>query len=88
MEAGVLAAWTIILGFMGAVFQYIVLRPLNHAIENLNGAVKELRNELQTAEERRHEMELKLVEVDQRARSAHHRIDKLEGRNTDELEHR
>jgi hypothetical protein len=87
MDANIIAAWTVILGFMGGTFHFFVLRPLNRAIFNLDKAIGELRMDLLTAEDRRHEMELKLVEVDQRARSAHHRIDKLEGRSN-ELEHR
>lgn len=77
MDANILASWTIVLGFVGGVFSWAVLRPLNNAIENLNKAVSELRMELLTAEDRRHQMELHLVEVDQRARSAHHRVDDL-----------
>lgn len=88
MDVNILAAWTVVLGFMGGVFHFAVLKPLNKAIENLDKAIGELRMDLLTAEDRRHEMELKLVEVDQRARSAHHRIDRLEGRTHDELEHR
>jgi hypothetical protein len=77
MDVNILASWTIVLGFVGGVFSWAVLRPLNNAIENLNKAVSELRMELLTAEDRRHQMELHLVEVDQRARSAHHRVDDL-----------
>jgi hypothetical protein len=88
MDVNILAAWTVVLGFMGGVFHFAVLKPLNKAIENLDKAIGELRMDLLTAEDRRHELELKVVEIDQRARAAHHRIDRLEGRNTDELEHR
>lgn len=80
MDVNVLASWTVVLGFVGGVFSWIILRPLNAAIENLNKAVRELRMELLTAEGRRHDLELKVAEIDQRARSAHHRIDRLEGR--------
>jgi hypothetical protein len=88
MDVNILAAWTVVLGFMAGAFHFAILKPLNRAIENLDKAVGELRMDLLTAEDRRHELELKVVEIDQRARAAHHRIDRLEGRNTDELEHR
>jgi hypothetical protein len=88
MDVNILAAWTVVLGFMGGVFHFAVLKPLNKAIENLDKAIGELRMDLLTAEDRRHELELKVVEIDQRARAAHHRIDRLEGRNTDDVEHR
>ena len=74
-----MASWTVVLGFVGGVFSWIILRPLNSAIENLNKAVKELRMELLTAEGRRHELELKVAEVEQRAKSNTHRINRLEG---------
>ena len=79
MDVNILASWTVVLGFVGGVFSWIILRPLNSAIENLNKAVKELRMELLTAEGRRHELELKVAEVEQRAKSNTHRINRLEG---------
>jgi hypothetical protein len=79
MDVNILASWTVVLGFVGGVFSWIILRPLNAAIENLNKAVGELRMELLTAEGRRHDLEVRVAEIDQRARSAHHRIDRLEG---------
>lgn len=75
-----LAPLTTVLLFLGGVFSFAVLRPLNSAIDSLHEAVKELRKEIRTSDERRHEMEVKLADVDARARSAHHRIDDLERR--------
>jgi hypothetical protein len=37
--------------------------------------------DLLTAEDRRHELEVKVAEIDQRARSNTHRLDRLEGRD-------
>ena len=68
-----------LLGFIGGVVAY-VLRPLNADIVELGVTVKELRAELRAAEERRHDLEIKVAEIDQRARSAHRRIDELTGR--------
>jgi predicted nucleic acid-binding Zn-ribbon protein len=81
------ASMTVILGFVAGVFSYVILRPLNKAISDLNKAINDLRMDLLTAEDRRHELEIKVAEIDQRARAAHHRIDRLEGRQ-DDLEHR
>ena len=78
------ASVTVVLGFMAGVFSYVILKPLNKAIANLDKAIGELRMDLLTAEDRRHELEVKVAEIDQRARSAHHRIDRLEGRVCDE----
>lgn len=68
---------SIVLGFIGGVFSYFVLRPLSNAISELRVMVQELRKDLRDCEERRHMMELRVAEIDQRARSAHHRIDDL-----------
>jgi F0F1-type ATP synthase membrane subunit b/b' len=75
-----LAPLTGVLVVIWGIFSYVILKPLNSAIESLHEAVKELRQEIRLGEERRHEMELKLADVEARARSAHHRIDGLEGR--------
>ena len=71
------AALTVILSFVGAVFSFVVLRPLNSAIAELRDTIKDLGHDVYAIEERRHDLELKVAEVDQRARSAHHRIDTL-----------
>ena len=81
MDINSIASTTVVLGFAGGVFSFVILRPLNMAIDNLNKAVRELRTELLAAEGRRHDLEIKVAEIDQRARSAHHRIDRLEGRD-------
>jgi hypothetical protein len=75
------ASMTVILGFVAGVFSYVILRPLNKAISKLDTAINELRMDLLTAEDRRHELEVKVAEIDQRARSNTHRLDRLEGRD-------
>jgi hypothetical protein len=75
-----IASLTGVLVVIWGVFRYAIINPLNVAIESLSEAVKELRKEIKAGEERRHELEVKLAEIDQRARSAHHRIDDLERR--------
>lgn len=73
-----IAPFTGVLVIVWYVFQYVILKPLNSAIESLRDAIKELRNEIRESEERRHAIEVKLADVDARSRSAHHRIDSLE----------
>jgi hypothetical protein len=68
---------SIVAGFIGGVFTYVVLRPLNATITDLHYAIQDLRKDLKDCEERRHIMEIKLAEVDQRARVAHSRIDEI-----------
>lgn len=69
------ASLSVILGFVGGVFSYVILRPLNKAIENLNKAVGELRMELLTTEGRRHDLEIEVAKIRESTRSAHHRMD-------------
>ena len=65
---------------IGAAFSYTILRPLNASIKALKEAVDEMRAEMKESREQRQELEVHLAEVDQSVRSAHHRIDALEGR--------
>jgi F0F1-type ATP synthase membrane subunit b/b' len=71
------ATASIVLGFCGGVFSYFILRPLNNAIVELRVAVRELRSDLRTAEERRQQLEIKVAEIDQRAKAAHNRLDEI-----------
>jgi F0F1-type ATP synthase membrane subunit b/b' len=68
---------SVVLGFCGGVFSYFILRPLNNAIVELRVAVRELRSDLRTAEERRQQLEIKVAEIDQRAKAAHNRLDEM-----------
>ena len=65
---------------IGAAFSYSVLRPLNNSIKALQKTIDEMRAEMKESREQRQELEVHLAEVDQSVRSAHHRIDTLEGR--------
>lgn len=66
---------------IGAAFSYSVLRPLNASILALKEAVEDMRREMKESNRQRQELEVHLAEVDQSVRSAHHRIDALEGRS-------
>ena len=54
----------------GAAFHWVCLRPLNESIIKLNTMVDKQTRLIGEAQ-------IKLAEVDQRARSAHHRLDDL-----------
>ena len=77
-----MASATVVLGFIWGIFSVAILRPLNNSIVELRDATKELRAEMHENEERRHQQDIKIVEVDQRAKSAHHRIDEILGIKT------
>lgn len=72
-----MATASVVLGFCGGVFSYFILRPLNNAIVELRVAVRELRSDLRTAEERRQQLEIKVAEIDQRAKAAHNRLNEI-----------
>ena len=72
------ASVTVVFGFLGSIFSYFILTPLNTAIKELRVTIGELRKEIKNNEERRHALEIKVAEIDQSTRSAHHRIDTLE----------
>ena len=65
---------------IGAAFSFSVLRPLNASIKALQKTIDEMRAEMKENRKQRQELEVHLAEVDQSVRSAHHRIDALEGR--------
>lgn len=65
---------------IGAAFSFAVLRPLNASIKALQKAIDEMRAEMKESGKQRQKLEVHLAEVDQSVRSAHHRIDALEGR--------
>lgn len=71
MTVGLVTIFT----FLGAVFSHFVLAPLEAAIKSLQETCKDIRTEIKEAGSRRHELELKVIEIDQRAKSAHHRLD-------------
>ena len=78
-----LAPATVVLTFLGAVFSYFILRPLYSAISELRTTIRELREEVRKNEERRHELAVKVAEIDQSSKSAHHRIDTLQMRGVE-----
>lgn len=73
-----LAPATVVLTFVGAVFSYFILRPLYSAINELRTTIRELREQVRQNEDRRHALEIKLTEIEQSTKSAHHRLDTLE----------
>ena len=75
------AQTVVILAFASSVFSYVVLVPLNSAIKDLREMIAEIRKEAREREEKRQEMDLRIVKCEESSKSAHHRIDRLEGRD-------
>lgn len=68
-----------VLTVIGGIFSYAVIRPLNESIRALKDTVDEMREEIKEGREQRHGLEVQLAKIDSSVRSAHHRINDLEG---------
>ncbi len=62
---------------IAAVFHFAVLRPLDNSINRIEKMLDKFEERADRAEQARHEIDIKLAEVDQRARSAHARLDEI-----------
>lgn len=62
---------------IAAVFHFSVLRPLDNSITRIEKMLDKFEERADREEQARHEIDIKLAEVDQRARSAHARIDEI-----------
>lgn len=77
MNMEVLAQILAVASAMGAAFHFAVLRPLDNSISRIEKMLDKFEERANREETARHEMEIKLAEVDQRARSAHARLDEI-----------
>jgi hypothetical protein len=60
-----------------AIFHFAVLRPLDNTINRIEKMLDKFEERADREEAARHEVEVKLAEVDQRARAAHARLDEI-----------
>jgi hypothetical protein len=77
MNMEILAQIVAVASAISAAFHYIVLRPLDNTISRIEKMLDKFEERADREEGRRREIEIKLAEVDQRARSAHARLDEL-----------
>ena len=78
MDSSIITAAVGLAGLAGTVFYYAVINPLTGAIADLRDLIRDMREDLQRNEGKRQEMDLRLVAVEESAKSAHHRIDGIE----------
>lgn len=71
------AQLTIVLGFCGAIFNYIVIRPLNDSIQRLGDVINDLREDLKANNERLNRLEGEQREIKYALQKAHDRIDEF-----------
>ena len=62
---------------ISAAFHFAVLRPLDIAIKRIEKMLDKMDERFEHEASARHDVEIKLAEVDQRARSAHNRLDEI-----------
>jgi hypothetical protein len=67
-----------IISFIASAFTYIVLNPLNKAILSLERLIQEMRDDLKYYEEKRQDMDKRIVKTEESVKSAHHRINHIE----------
>lgn len=75
------AQMTIILSFVGgvcgAIFNFVVIRPLNTSINHLGEIVSELRDDLKYNNNRLNKLEATVERIEKSVSGAHVRIDKF-----------
>ena len=71
---------TIILtiSFTGAVIRYFLVQPIQTALSSLKEATENLHNMLDELRSEQHNIDKRLVVVEESAKSAHHRINTIE----------
>lgn len=81
------AQLTIVLTFLGGLFAYVVLRPLNETLRELKDAINKLSGIQSTQNERLNRLEGAVERIEKAVITAHSRIDKYlqkEGGNPNE----
>lgn len=68
---GLMVQMTVIMSFIGSVFSYVFLKPINTSIQELTKTLKEM-------QESQHTMDKRLIRNEESTKSAHHRIDSIE----------
>jgi prefoldin subunit 5 len=69
-----------ILMLFGLLFNFSVIKPLNAAIRSLRDVVDEIKKTMHEMENKRQDMDRRLASVEASTKSAHHRLDAMEGR--------
>lgn len=69
-----------VVGFAAVLVKQLIINPLQTAIASLNKAVEDLKSVLTRIEREQNSIDRRLVVVEESAKSAHKRIDGMEGR--------
>lgn len=77
MAMASITIFSFLFGIVGFVFKIWIINPLSTAIENLQKTVDALLNTIKEEQTKATNMQIEIAKVDQRARSAHNRIDEV-----------
>lgn len=77
MAMASITIFSFLFGIVGFVFKIWIINPLSTAIENLQKTVDALAKTINREQERTTDLKIKFAEIDQRAKSAHTRIDEV-----------
>lgn len=72
--------FSFLFGIVGFLFKIWIINPLSTAIETLQKTVDALAKTINREQERTTDLKIKFAEIDQRAKSAHNRIDEVSER--------
>lgn len=72
------ASLVVILTFICGIFNYVIIKPLRHAIDNLNKAIADLRVESKERGKILNEYYTRLALTEERINNLHIRVEKLE----------
>lgn len=75
MDVNELASLSAVLAFIGAIFSFAVLRPLNRSITSLQKCIDKLEAKLDKEREEREAIEKKLILIEQTLKRLHERMD-------------
>jgi len=73
----IMVAITVLISFICGVFSYVVIKPLNVAIDHLNTTVHDLEKVITNIDEREHEFDKRLALVEKSLDAANRRIEAL-----------
>lgn len=79
MDWTMVASLTALAGLIGIIFNYSVIKPMNDAIHELKSAAEDMRRDIREESGKRQIMAERLAAVESSVKSAHHRIDSIEG---------
>ena len=69
---------TALLTFLGAIYNFSVIRPLNHSIHHLNEMIIDVRRDLRIQDDKRQKMAEEIAGIKASLNSAHSRITYVE----------